>query len=658
MKNNIKVILFCGLFSLLGGLTSCTAYLDKAPASTVDPENQYKNFTNFQGFTEQLYNCIPSFCNRDDNNFFNNGEEEHWAPNAANQVAWIYSVDMGNFWAWQKEFGYGSGGSFLDSSNGFDQGSGKSTKALWPGCWFGIRKANEGLANLSKMSGTTDEKNYIAGQLYFFRAWFHFSLISYWGGMPYISKVLPADKPLTLKRLTYQACADSIAKDFQRAYELLPGKWAETNPTDPGFLTATKNDLRINKWMALAYLGKNYLWAGSPLMNMASGGTESYNQAYCKKAADAFGTLLKASEDGTCQYSLIPWSNYSDLVHTNGQGGKMPGSATVNGVVYNEAIFRGPNYGGTGQSMDKEYLCGGGVLQDRSWSQYPTANYVNYFGMNNGMPITKVDADEPAIGYDTHYPWKNRDPRFYINFAYDTKRMINTGSNGKNYTYANLYNGGNYTLNGGVSAGCTTGYLLLKFNPVGLNKYDNAYNNHQVHMSWLRLGDAYLMYSEAVAQGYQSLTATSNTFSQNAVYAINKIRNRVVVNAATDARLPGINAKFLTNLDDFMSELRRERAVELAYEGHRFNDLRRWHLLAKYPYNIKTGITFDRDIKETNNATPTFNFLDKTVPENNKINNLKEVVLLTRYYSEKHYWLPLKRADANIYADFPQNPGW
>ena len=136
MKKYIKLILYCGFFSLLAGITSCSDYLDKAPATTVNPEDAYKNFTNFQGFTEELYNCIPSFCNRDDNNFFNNGEEEMWGANAQNQGAYIWAVDNGNFWSWQKEFGYGAGGSFLDAVNtstavpsGLSTNNDKKTKA-------------------------------------------------------------------------------------------------------------------------------------------------------------------------------------------------------------------------------------------------------------------------------------------------------------------------------------------------------------------------------------------------------------------------------------------------------------------------------------------------------------------------------------------------
>lgn len=667
MKNYKKIILFCGLFLFLAGsITSCSDYLDIKSGATVDSDDFYKNFTSFQGFTEELYNCIPSFCNRDDNNFFNNGEDEMWQQNATTQGAWVWQVDLGNFRAWQRG-GFGNGGSFLDqndtnfSTN--DPVNQKKAKSLWVGSWYGIRKCNIGLANLDKMTDATEEeKKMIEGQLYFFRAWFHLHIITYWGGMPYIDKVLPSDEPLRLPRLTYQATADKIALDFQKAYELLPGDW---DATVAGQTTKGKNELRINKWMAIAYLGKNYLYAGSPLMNKSSGGGATYNADYCKKAAEAFGILLNAVESGACQYKLIPWgtngTSYEQVYRTYGQSNRMPGSAVVGGVNYLEAIFRGPNYGGTGQSMDKEYLCAG-VLNDRSWSQYPTANYVNYFGMNNGLPInsvSKADVDDPVSGYDTHYPWKNRDPRFYLNFGFDTRKMVNSTATAqaKQYTYANLYDGvtvGNYRSD--RNKGSNTGYLLMKFDPLGYNKFDNAFNAHQVHIPWMRLSDVYLMYAESIAMGHNNINATATTFGQDAVYAINKVRNRVLL--PNGSPLPGVNGIYLTSTDMFMSEVRRERAVELAYEGHRFNDLRRWLLLTKSPYNLKTGIKFDRDVKETDDVNPTNVFLDKVNPENNKINNLREYVVLERLYSDKHYWLPLKNSDANIYLEFAQNPGW
>ena len=96
-----------------------------------------------------------------------------------------------------------------------------------------------------------------------------------------------------------------------------------------------------------------------------------------------------------------------------------------------------------------------------------------------------------------------------------------------------------------------------------------------------------------------------------------------------------------------LAELRRERAVELSWEGHRFNDLRRWLLLDKAPYNIKTSQEFTRAGE-----------FDAKNPENNAVSGWREEVILTRSFSDKHYWLPLKLSDVNMSPDFPQNPGW
>ena len=61
MKTNIKTILMliCALFALNTALVSCEDYLDKEPDSTVSPDDAFINFRNFQGFVEEIYNCIP-----------------------------------------------------------------------------------------------------------------------------------------------------------------------------------------------------------------------------------------------------------------------------------------------------------------------------------------------------------------------------------------------------------------------------------------------------------------------------------------------------------------------------------------------------------------------------------------------------------------------
>ncbi|WP_262493107.1 RagB/SusD family nutrient uptake outer membrane protein [Marinilabilia salmonicolor] len=121
---------------------------------------------------------------------------------------------------------------------------------------------------------------------------------------------------------------------------------------------------------------------------------------------------------------------------------------------------------------------------------------------------------------------------------------------------------------------------------------------------------------------------------------MNSIRERAGVDPVAD--------KYTSSLEGFMDELIRERAVELAFEGHRFNDLRRWLLLTEHPYNIKTRQEFDR-------AEPLDTDLD---PKENAVMNWDEEIITTRNLSNKHYWLPLKTEDVSIYPEFYQNPGW
>lgn len=141
-------------------------------------------------------------------------------------------------------------------------------------------------------------------------------MMEYFGGMPYVDTYLDANAEQRLPRLSYQECADRAAADFRKAADLLPINWDKTSA---GAATQGKNDLRINKIMALGYLGKTYLWAASPLMKNGAqigasknGKTYDYDQEYAKKAAEAFGELLSLVEAGQTQYALAEFK-YSDI---------------------------------------------------------------------------------------------------------------------------------------------------------------------------------------------------------------------------------------------------------------------------------------------------------------------------------------------------------
>ena len=176
MKISKLYTAICAVALSAASLTSCTDYLDKSPDSDISATDAYKDFQNFQGFTEELYNCIPYFSKGYWTNSWNWGEDE--IMNVGIDYHMVYKVDQGDFWGWQSEYdgwksGWMDGGEFGNFVPNDDK---RFTKmSLWKGAWYAIRKANIGLQNLDLMTDATqEEKNLIKGQLLFFRGWFYF----------------------------------------------------------------------------------------------------------------------------------------------------------------------------------------------------------------------------------------------------------------------------------------------------------------------------------------------------------------------------------------------------------------------------------------------------------------------------------------------------
>lgn len=644
MKKTYKALLKSGLlFIMILALFSCEDYLEKEPESIVSEDVAFSNFNNFQGYIEEIYNCIPDKEKKHWTTSWNWGDDEIF--NLEGNWHMTHQVDLGNFRAWQ-----GAAGTWFDDDNADPTSDDKFRHGLWAHAWYCIRKANMGLENLDKLTvATQEEKNLIAGQLHFFRAWWHFEMMQYLGGLPYIDKVLPPGEKLTLPRLSYKECADKAGEDFAKAADLLPIDW---DKTAVGRNTLGKNQLRVNKIMALGYLGKNYLWAGSPLMKNGAqtGGSNTYNydEEYCRKAAEAFGQLLDLVESGQTQYALVQFkysdiynhvkasdatSSYSEIFYTTGQNWLMPGST--------EAIFRGPSTDFNGSNWNTTKTFGPkvkGLVEHDNIIHHPTANYVKLYGMANGLPL-----DDPESGFDPEYPFKDRDPRFYHDIVFDGFKYVNATmpADMEYLRYCGLHTGGDMRNDANASR---TGYFIQKLVPHTANKYDGAYNwsgNLHTYLPYMRLGDIYTMYAVACA-AFGGASGKSTNFAKTAEDAINTLRDRVGAGH--------VNAKYTADAHKFMDEVRRERAVELSFEGFRFNDLQRWLLLTEYPYNVKTSQEFNR--------MENLDFFKNNDPKDARVSNFREETILTRQFGTKHYWFPLKISDVSIYPEFSQNPGW
>ncbi|MBR0175780.1 MAG: RagB/SusD family nutrient uptake outer membrane protein, partial [Bacteroidales bacterium] len=164
-------------------------------------------------------------------------------------------------------------------------------------------------------------------------------------------------------------------------------------------------------------------------------------------------------------------------------------------------------------------------------------------------------------------PYLNRDPRFYATVYYNGCNRYLSESTTKVYTNV----GGNCGISNDVTTTrfTRTGYYLRKFN----NPAASSTGGTDGCMPVFRLAELYLNFAEAALEAFgpdgkvESTVAGSSSMS--AADAVNAVRARV--------GMPSLPSGLDKNA--FRLRYRNERRVELAFEEHRFFDVRRWKIL-------------------------------------------------------------------------------
>jgi hypothetical protein len=501
----------------------------------------------------------------------------------------------------------------------------------------GIRKANIVLSNEDLLVNLTQaEKNVILGQAYFFRAYFHNQIMKFWGRFPHIQEVFVGT--ITIARPeTYREVALSINEDYKKAAELLPVNWDD----EPyGIQTRGINQNRLSKGIAYAYQGKNLLLAASPLMffnNQPGINTYQYDTELAEMAANAFAEFLKILDQNDI-YELASGDKYEEVFWKTPVPNTWPGLSPG----ARELIFSSPS---GSRGFANLFMCTG-VPRDinnvnGSGMNSPTHNYIhNNFGMSNGLSIeddvAKIAGQDHNTIYNPSSPFDNRDPRFYRWIVTDRESVGSKGTiPARHKTFQFYSDDGTENRNPGIhrkTSASRTGYGHKKFYPIIEGEYhSNNWNNIIGQYKGLRLHmrvtDVYLMYAEAlhVARGANS---PADSYPLTALQAINLIRNR--------SGVPDVHPSIVSNSNKFMDEIRRERAVELCFEGHRWVDIRRWGIAHLDKYRIKTALDFDKGWTYFRAST----LVDR----------------VCEY--PKHYWLPFQANQTQFYEGFPQNPGW
>jgi len=462
--------------------------------------------------------------------------------------------------------------------------------AYWGSSYAGIRAANIFLANIDKVPMADITKQYWKAEARYIRALMYFELLKRYGGVPLVGdKIFTVEDNLELPRNTYAECVTYIVTECDAIKDNLRSeKGANYGTNDWG---------RIAKGAALALKTRVYLYAASPLFN--GGGFEA---DATKKALTGYPTadptrwqkVIESSEElmGLTFYALQPSFINTFIVNKN-----------------TEVILS--KQGGTNFSVETNNApVGFGTPALSNGRTSPTADFANAFPMNNGL-----DINAPGSGYNAANPYANRDPRLtstlFFNGTTWLRRAVQTFDGGLDKP-------------GGTAVQTRTGYYLRKFMADFSNNttYTNQYHNFVL----FRYAEVLLSYAEA-------LNEVGRT--EDAVTQIKAIRARAGIQAGTNTRYgiaEGISQTDLRTL------IRNERRIELAFEEHRFWDVRRWKIAPETLNRTVNGT------KITRNADNSFTYQDVPVA------NLS--------FTNKLYHMPIPYSETTKNSKLIQNEGW
>jgi hypothetical protein len=245
--------------------------------------------------------------------------------------------------------------------------------------------------------------------------------------------------------------------------------------------------------------------------------------------------------------------------------------------------------------------------------------FYNPFPMANGLAPFNADGTvNAASGYNPQNPYVNRDPRFGYSIIYNGAKYFSTSTNSAIAvnTYANA-------PTDGFGIGTTTGYFSRKMCDSSISANSSA--NSPRGWPLIRFAEILLNYAEAINEAGQTSLAYDPLI---------KIRNRAGILPGAD-NLYGLKANMTQA--EMRNIIRNERRVELAFEDHRWHDIRRWKIA------MVTNNQYNK-VMSVSNTTP-------------KVYTVLESIRRHNFRPEM-YLLPIPDAEIRKMPAMLQNPGW
>ncbi len=476
----------------------------------------------------------------------------------------------------------------------------------WTTCWDAISYCNLYLDRFLGLTfpdhklekGYQDEMikyhNY-QWEVRFMRAYFYFLLVRQYGGVPLITANLNADEANSVPRSSADEIFDFIDKECEAIKDSIIKNYS-------GAYNSIENESgRVNNLGVLALRARAALYHASPLFSKEKSDTEK------KELWRAAAMRNKECIDSCKKRSMTLAKDYKTLFGPD----NWQNAESIKEIIFARRVA-------ADNAFEKRNFPIG--MNGGNGGNCPTENLVSAYEMTNGLPIT-----DPNSGYDSQNPYVGRDSRLSATVAVNGEKWpvqlptdaLETwigGANSRSITY-----------------GTPTSYYLKKY-VNGETKISGTGTTSTPH-TWIlfRLGQVYLDYAEAVLNYTGSGYDVPADFTMSAADAINTVRAR-----AGQPKLPnGLN------YSDFTARYENERFVELAFEGHRIYDVRRWMKAPQYFVNIKVmEITKNGDDLTFNTVT-------------------NPPYITRREWAGDHQYLwPIPQADVLKAGALTENTGW
>ena len=438
-------------------------------------------------------------------------------------------------------------------------------------------------ADLSEWEHNSEYQNWIQQmelfpyELRFLRAYFYFELFKTYGDVPLVTTTLTNAQANNVKRTSAADIVKFIVDEIDEIAPHLPISYATEVGAEFG---------RANRVAAYALKARTLLYAASPLHNPTN------DKAKWDEAAKACAYII----DNASSWGL-KLSKYADLWGEN--------------AFFNAELIWGIGRGPSNTFEMAHYPIG---VENGSSGNCPSQTLIDqYEYQDNGQTFA---ARYPgSIDLNTVNPYEGLDPRFALTVV---KNGDEWPSNGSQKKVIETFLGG---FNAAPKYGATpTGYYLRKYvDGAAVTTADNQVTRRH---TWIvfRLGEVYLNYAEAVYNATGS--ANDKTYGLSANEAINVLRTR------GDINMP----KFAEDGAKWVERYERERLVELAFENHRFWDVRRW----------KKGPQYFKSV-EVANISSNLQLTRSTVE---------------RQWDDKYYLYPIPQTEVKKNPALGQNPGW